>query len=189
MSTRPNYDGLDFEVAAALRQHYQQWVLEHQHDEVYAYVIYPTPLCTSISVSVLSEQGLSQVAHEYKTKHGYEETLEQLTRELRWSVADTPYCGDHQELFDPVNDRLRPMLQYVDSLEVSDPAFGEHMETLHKVLVDALKQFRRKALTGASRPMLYIDFGDMSDEKRLWFIKQCNDEEEVVDWYLATLNS
>ena len=55
-------------------------------------------------------------------------------------------------------------------------------ERWNVVLIAALKQFRHEVLDGETRPMLYVDFGDMSDAERLMFIKQCNDS-ELVDWY------
>ena len=92
----------------------------HPDDDLYAYIIYATPLVSNIAVSVLTEQGLKRVASDYKTKFGYTETLGQLEVDLRWSVADTPYCGDHQELFASLNARLFSMMTYVDSLDVDD---------------------------------------------------------------------
>jgi hypothetical protein len=171
-----------------LAAHYQQWVAEHPTDDIYAYVIYATSLVSSIGISVLTEQGLKQVASDYKNKHGYTETLDQLECDLRWSVADTPYCGDIQEIFEPVNARLQSMMAYVDSLEVDDPAFSTHIETLYTVLVAALLHLRHTELQDRMRPMLYVDFGDMSDEERVWFIEQCNDE-EVVESYRSSLES
>ena len=129
---------------------------------------------------------LRRVASEYKSKHGYEESLEQLEIDLRWSVADTPYCGEHQELFASVNDRLSGMMPYVDSFDADDPAFTTHTDTLYSILVAALHRFRQHTLGGATRPMLYVDFGDMSDEERLRFIEQCN-VPEVVNWYRSSI--
>lgn len=134
----------------------------------------------------MTEQGLRQVASDYKNKHGYEESLEQLAIDLRWSGADTPYCGDHQELFASVNGRLNGMLPYVDSLDVEDPAFTTHTDTLYSILVAALNHFRQNTLGGATRPMLYVDFGDMSDEQRLMFIEQCN-VPELVKWFCSSI--
>ncbi len=183
-----SYDNLTAEVAEALIAHHQQWVTEHPDDDVYAYVIYAHPLVSSIAVSVLTEQGLKQVASHYKDQLGYKETLAQLERDLRWSVADTPYCGDIQEVFDLVNARLQSMMDYVDSLEVEDPRFRTHMDTLCSILVDALNQFRHRELHDKILPMLYVDFGDMSDEERLWFIERCNSP-EVVESYRASLDA
>ena len=101
-------------------------------------------------------------------------------------MADTPYCGDYQESFALVNERLNEVMAYVDSLEVDDPGFSEHVTTLYSVLIAALKQFRHEVLDGEVRPMLYVDFGDMSDAERLMFIEQCNDD-ELVDWYRASV--
>ena len=188
MMSPPTYDNLIDEVADALTAHYRQWVAEHPDEEVYAYVIYATSLVSTIAVSVLTEQGLKQVASDYKTKHEYEEPLDQLECDLRWSVADTPYCGDIQEVFNSVNERLHSMMAYIDSLEVNDPAFSKHIETIYTILVAALQQIRHTELKDEVRPMLYVDFGDMSEEERLWFIEQCNDP-EVVDWYRSSLES
>jgi len=185
MLAPPNYDNLMPEIVDALTLHYRTWVAEHSGEKIYAYVIYPVPLIAAIGMSVLTEQGLKQVAWEYKTKHGYEQSLEQLAINLRWSVADTPYCGDYLEIFDSVNERLEGMLSYVDSLELDDPAFDTHYETLESTLVRALNYFRLEVLGGATRPILYVDFGDMSDEDRLRFIKLCNTP-EMVNWYIAT---
>ena len=182
----PTYDNLTSEVCEALACHYRKWTAEHARDDIYAYIIYPTPLVSNIGISVLTEQGLKQVALEYKTNHGYEESLEQLEADLRWSVADTPYCGDYQESFAPVNQRLIHMIPYVDSLDVDDPAFSTHTAKLYSVLASALNQFRREILGGQLRPMLYVDFGDMSDAERLRFIEQCNDP-QLVDWYRSTV--
>jgi hypothetical protein len=186
MAAPPTYDNLISAVSDALALHYRKWVAEHEGDEIYAYVIYATPLVSGIGISVLTEQGLRQVASDYKTNHGYEETLEQLAIDLRWSVADTPYCGDYQELFGSVNERLNAMMPYVDSLDVDDPAFARHTNTLYSILVSALNLFRRETLRRAKRPMLYVDFGDMSDAERLMFIEQCNDP-ELVEWYCSTI--
>ena len=186
MPERPTYRNLASEISEALTQHYRKWVAEHHSDDVYAYVIYATPLISNLGVSVLSEQGLQQVASDYRTKYGYEESLDQLTQDLRWSVADTPYCGDYQELFLSVNERLHAMMPYVDSLEINDPAFAHHTDTLNAILVSALKLFRRDVLGNAKQPMLYVDFGDMSEEERLWFIERCNDS-ELVKWYCSSI--
>lgn len=182
------YDNLTEDVADALAAHYRQWVAEHPTDDIYAYVIYPTSLVSTIAVSLLTEQGLKQVASDYRTSHGYDESLDQLERDLRWSVADTPYCGDIQEAFESVNKRLQSMMAYVDSLEVDAPAFFTHIETLYRILVAALHRIRHTQLQDEPWPMLYVDFGDMSDEQRLWFIEQCNDS-EIVDWYRSSLES
>lgn len=186
MAAPPSYDHLSDEVAAALAAHYCQWVAEHPTDDIYAYVVYATSLVSTIAVSVLTEQGLKQVASEYKTKHGYDEPLDQLERDLRWSVADTPYCGDLQEVFESVNERLHSMVAYVDALDVEDPAFSTHIDTLYDTLVVALNQVRHRQLKDEVRPLLYVDFGDMSDEERLWFIRQCNDP-NVVEWYRSSI--
>lgn len=178
----PTYDNLISEVSDALGSHYRRWVAEHECDDIYAYIIYATPLVSTIGIAVLTEQGLKQVAAEYKTKHGYEESLEQLAIELRWSVADTPYCGDYQEIFGSVNERLGAMMPYVDSLDVDDPEYSTHIDTLYSVLVAALNQFRQDTLGGEPRPILYVDFGDMSDEERRMFIERCNDSETIA-WY------
>ncbi|GAB5407090.1 MAG: hypothetical protein Aurels2KO_53210 [Aureliella sp.] len=186
MVTLPTYDNLISDVSDALAQHFQRWIAEHDGDEIYAYVIYATPLVSNIAISVLTEQGLQRVASDYRTKHGYEETLEQLRMDLRWSVADTPYCGDYQELFASVNERLNAMMPYVDSLDVDDPAFTTHTDKLYSILVAALNHFRNHTLSGTTRPMLYVDFGDMSNEERLAFIEQCN-EQELVEWYNSSI--
>lgn len=188
MALPPSYNGLVEEVADALAAHYKQWVAEHPTDDIYAYVIYATSLVSSIAVSVLTEQGLKQVALDYKNKHGYQESLAQLERNLRWSVADTPYCCDIQETFGPVNERLQSMMAYVDSLEIDDPAWDTHMDTLYSILIAALKNFRHAVLQDEVRPMLYVDFGDMSDDERLRFITQCNDP-DVVESYCVSLAS
>lgn len=182
MVAQPNYDNLASEVCEALASHYRTWIAEHVHDDIYAYIIYATPLVSNIGISVLTEQGLKQVAWEYKTKHGYEESLEQLENDLRWSVADTPYCGEYQESFAFINERLANMMPYVDSLDTNDPAFSTHTATLCSVLIAALNQFRREILDGEMRIMLYVDFGDMSDAERFEFIEQCNDT-KLVDFY------
>lgn len=188
MVAPPNYDNLTGEITDAMAAHYRRWVAEHPTDDIYAYVIYATAIVSRIAVSVLTEQGLKQAASDYKTVHGYTEPLHQLERELRWSVADTPYCGDFQETFESVNERLYSMEEYVHSLDVDDPAFSTHVETLYNILVAALRQMRHIALQDEVRPLLYVDFGDMSDEERLWFIQQCNDP-ELVDWYCSSLDS
>jgi hypothetical protein len=36
--------------------------------------------------------------------------------------------------------------------------------------------------------MPYVDFGDMSDEERLWFIERCN-APKVVEEYRSSLGS
>ena len=91
-------------------------------------------------------------------------------------------------MFASVNERLNNMMPYVDSLDVDDPAFTTHTDTLYSILVVALNHFRQDTLGGASRPMLYVDFGDMSDEERLMFIEQCN-EPELVEWYCSSINN
>jgi len=186
MVPRPSYENLTVEVADALAVHYRRWIGERPADDIYAYVVYATAPVTALSVSVLTEQGLKRVASDYKTRLGCEEPLEELERDLRWSVADTPYCGEFQETFQSLNARLWSMTAYVHSLEVDDPAFSTHIETLYLILVFALKRFRRTELRGAARPMLYVDFGDMSEEERLWFIERCNDA-DVVQAYLSSL--
>jgi len=188
MAATPTYDNLISKVSDALASHYRKWVAEHDGDDIYAYIIYATPLVSTIGISVLTEQGLKQVASDYKTKHGYEESLEQLAIDLRWSVADTPYCGDYQETFSSVNERLNDMMPYVDSLDVDDPAFATHTDTLYSMLVAALNHFRQDTLGGAIRPMLYVDFGDMSDEERLMFIERCNDAESIA-WYRSSIEN
>lgn len=188
MVAPPKYDNLSTEVCEALACHYRRWIADHRCDDIYAYIIYATPLVSNIGISVLTEHGLKQVALEYKTKHGYEESLQRLEDDLRWSVADTPYCGDYQESFAQVNERLNEMMAYVDSLEVDDPGFSKHVTTLYLVLIAALKQFRHEVLSGERRPMLYVDFGDMSEAERLMFIEQCNDS-ELVDWYRASVEN
>jgi hypothetical protein len=185
MVPSPKYDNLTSEVCEALACHYRRWITEHGRDDIYAYIIYATPLVSNIGISVLTEQGLKQVALDYKAKHGYEESLERLEDDLRWSVADTPYCGDYQESFDAVNERLGKMTPYVDSLDIDDPAFSTHTNTLYSVLVAAINQFRNEILGGSIRPMLYVDFGDMSDEERLTFIEQCNDP-KLVNSYCSS---
>ena len=182
----PKYDNLISEVSDALALHYRKWVSEHEGEEIYAYIIYATALISDIGISVLTEQGLKQVALEYKTEYGYKETLEQLVNELRWSVEDTPYCIDYQEIFTSINERLNAMMPYVYSLHIDDPAFSEHGDMMDSILVSALNQFRQDTLGGAKRPVLYVDFGDMSDEERLMFVKQCNDP-EAIEWYCSSI--
>ncbi len=152
----PCYDHLADEIAGALSSHYELWVRDHPTDDVYAYILYPTPIVSRIAVSVLSEQGLKQVARDYKDKYGYSESLEQLERSLRWSVADSPYCS-HHHAFDDVNERLQAMTPFVHSIDVNDPAFETHFDTINSILVDALNQVRRTVLHGEPRPMLYVD--------------------------------
>jgi hypothetical protein len=183
----PNYDNLISQISDALTLHYRTWAAEHGSDDIYAYIIYADPLVSAIGISVLTEQGLQQVALDYKTRHCYKQSLDQLAIDLRWSVADTPYCGDHQEIFKSVNERLSNMMPYVDLPDVDDPAFTAHMDTLYSILVAALNHFRQDALGGASRPMLCVDFGDMSDQERLMFIKQCN-EPDLVEWYCSSID-
>jgi hypothetical protein len=186
MVAPPSYDNLISEIAEVVTLHYRKWVSEHLNEEVYAYVVYATALVSNIGISVMTEQGLMRVASDYKIRYEYQESLAQLVVDLRWSVADTPYCGDYQELFTQTNARLYGMMSYVDLLDVGDPAFTTHVETLYSILVSALNQFRQSALDGATRPMLYVDFGDMSDAERLWFIERCNTQERI-DWYTKTL--
>lgn len=178
----PYYDHLAKEIAGALSSHYGQWVTDHPADDVYAYVLYATPLVSRIAVSVLTEQGLKQVAQVYKNKYRYPESLQQLERRLRWSVADSPYCSHHHNAFDYVNTRLEAMMLYVHSIHVDDPEFVTHFDTIHSILVDALNQVRRRVLHDKPRPMLYVDFGDMSDDERLSFIVRCNTPEVVAEY-------
>lgn len=186
MAPHPSYDNLISEIAAVVTLHYRKWVSEHPDDELYAYVVYATALVSNIGISVMTEQGLLRVASDYKTKYGYPESLDQLVLDLRWSVADTPYCGEYQEIFTSINARLYGMMTYIDSLEVGDPAFTTHTQTLYSILVASLNQFRQNALAGETQILLYVDFGDMSDAERLRFIEQCNTRERI-DWYTETL--
>ena len=114
MVAPPTYDNLASEVSDALALHYRKWVAEHDCDKIYAYVIYAAPLVAGFGISVLTEQGLKQVASDYKTKYGYEETLEQLAIDLRWSVADSILVSAlNQFRHDTLGGAARPML-YVD---------------------------------------------------------------------------
>jgi hypothetical protein len=187
----PSYENLTQEVTDALALHYQTWLNEHGEEEIYAYVIYATPLISTLAISVLTEQRLQQVALDYKSNYEYDkQTLEQLVDELRWSVADTPYCGDYQEIFSAVNERLQDMMPFVDSLELDNELdnleFNKHMETLYDSLVASLNEFSKQVLRDVQQPLLYVDFGDMSDEERLVFIKRCNDPDRV-DWYSESI--
>lgn len=78
MVAPPKYDNLISEMSDALTLHYRAWVAEYESDDIYAYIIYATPLASTISIAVLTEQGLKQAIADYKTKHGYRESLEQL---------------------------------------------------------------------------------------------------------------
>lgn len=78
------------------------------------------------------------------------------------------------------------MVPYVDSLHVDAPAFSTHTNALYSILVAALNQFRKEVWGGSIRPMLYVDFGDMSDAERLMFVEQCNDP-ELVDSYRSSI--
>lgn len=187
MADEPNYDELSAQITAALVLHYAKWLGDHPDEIVYAYVVYPTPLVSRIGISVLTEEGLRSTVTEYQTKHGYNETTDQLIDMLRWSVADTPHCGQYQESFEIVNSRLEKMIEYVDSLEIDDSKFDEHTDRLYQILIESLNQFRESSFQrDAHAPLLYVDFGDMSDEQRLWFIEQCNDG-KLVDWYTTSL--
>lgn len=186
MPKPPDYHNLVSEIFDALAQHYRKWCDAHPDDDIYAYIIYADALVGSLGISVLTEQGLLQVASEYKTKLGYEEPLDQLMSELRWSVADTPYCAEYQGFFDKVNERLAATMPYIDSLDVGDPEFDKHLGTMYAILVSSLQELRRDVLGGAEQPMLYVDFGNMSDEERFGFIEKCNSPDQV-EWYCRTL--
>ena len=190
MIAPPKYDNLISDISDALALHYRKWVSDRVGQEIYAYIIYATALVSDIGISVLTEQGLKQVALEYKTKskYGYGKTLEYLVNDLRWSVEDTPYCIEieYDEIFTSINERLNAMMPYVHSLHFDDPAFSEHNDMMDSILVSALNKFRQETLGGAKRPVLYVDFGDMSDEERLMFVKQCNDP-EAIEWYCSSI--
>ena len=187
MPAEPNYDNLSAQIATAMGEHYSRWTTDHGDETIYAYIVYPTALISRVGISVLTEEGLRLTAAKYRTNHGYTETTEQLIDMLRWSVADTPHCDQYQESFDAVNSRLAKMIGYVDSLEIGDPKFNQHTDKLYKILIESLNEFRDSMLQHGN-PLLYVDFGDMSDEHRLWFIKQCNDE-KLVEWYTTTLSN
>jgi hypothetical protein len=63
----PSYENLTQEVTDALALHYQTWLNEHGGEEIYAYVIYATPLISNLAISVLTEQGL----HQYSLLRGF----------------------------------------------------------------------------------------------------------------------
>lgn len=185
MVSVPSYENLAEEVHAAVAAHYFRWVAEYPNEKVYAYVIYAEPLLSTFAISVLTERGLRQAAADYQVRYRDTETIEELERELRWSVADTPYCGDFQDLFDTVNQRLGSMMPFLDSLSIEDPAWQAHFDILHSALIEALRRLRREQLNDSARPLVYVDFGDMSDEERLWFIEQCN-ASDAIEWYRSS---
>lgn len=185
MIQKPNYDNLTVEIYQSLKNHYEEWIKNHSNENIYAYVIYATSLVSNISVSVLTEEGLMKVVQKY-INYDNGETEDQLEKDLRWSVADSPYCEDNEEVFDSINDRLYTYMTYIDSLEIEDTKFNLHINKMYSILVSALNLFRNKVLNNSKTPMLYVDFGDMSDEERLWFIEQCNNH-EIVEKYLSTI--
>lgn len=184
MQAEPDYHDLAEQIAQAIELHYRHWIASHPQEQLYAYVLYTDPLMGSVEMTVLSEQGLEKIAYAYQ-ESGDPASLEQLKQQLRWSVADSPYCGEQQDEFDVINNRLWKMQDYVNEIDDDDQAFDDYIDKMSHILASALNQTRKHVLNNSEELLLYVDFGDMGEEERVWFLEHCNGKEQI-HWFKET---
>jgi hypothetical protein len=118
----------------------------------YAFVLYGQESPTQLGAYVLTEEGLSQSAQKYLSKGWSDKSLEDVRRDLRWSVADAPPPKSEAEFF----------LQTVERL------FEPHAEELGEIrgyrllagaAMDALEMLDKQGLfgRGPARDSLLLD--------------------------------
>jgi hypothetical protein len=178
-------EGQLFDAAAA---HYRWWQKAHGGERVYGYGFYTPPCVESAGAVVFSEEGLQQVVDRYRKHPAYAtEPRRELTRSLRWSPADSPYCRSHDGPFEGVNETLAVISETTHALGADDPRFVRHINALYSALIGALRRFRVEVLAGGERPLLSVWFGDQSEEEIAYFVRNCN-APSVADWYFKTVS-
>lgn len=178
---------IETELLDAVKTHYRLWSAAHGKEGLYGYGFYTPPCVEWAGAVAFSEAGLQRVVEEYQKKPRYvSESGQALARSLRWSPADSPYCGSYPDAFEKVNQTLRAISETTHALDIDDPRFDEHMDTLYRSLVHALRRFRLEELAGSERPLLSVWFGDQSEEEIEFFVGSCNSG-PVADWYHETV--
>jgi len=175
------------ELLEAAKAHYRSWRAEHAEEILYGYGFF-TPPCVEWACAVaFSEAGLQQVVDDYRSKPRYAaESVQALTWSLRWSPADSPYCGSYPEAFEQANTTLSEISENTHALDANDSRFGTHVDSLYLALIGALQQFRKEAFAGSERPLLSVWFGDQSPAEIEFFVRSCNSA-PVCNWFFDSI--
>src|SRR5258708_18149202 len=79
----------------------------HANESFYAFSLFHEPLWAYILPTSNTEEGLIRMAHVYKYTLGYtQESIQELSRRLRWMSGDWAYHCACERYFDPVNNWL-----------------------------------------------------------------------------------
>jgi hypothetical protein len=145
----------------------------HAGESFYAFGLFHDPLWADIIPASNSEEGLIRRAEEYrldKYNLGYaQKSIEQLTRELRWSTGDWTYLDVQNGFFNPVNDWLREKEVYW--MYKDDDAFRGQLNTnMISSCQTVLKTLDAAGLfgTGAAREQVVLNIL-MGDQDPSWY--------------------
>lgn len=181
------FSHLEDELLDAVKSHYRLWSDAHGKERLYGYGFYTPPCVEWVSAVAFSDVGLQRVVEEYRNKpHYVSESPQSLAFTLRWSPADSPYCGSYPEAFEKVNHTLSAISAITHTLHVGDHRFDEQMDLLYRALVHAIRRFRVEKIGGSETPLLSVWFGDQSEKEIDFFVRNCNSA-SAVDWYYETV--
>lgn len=114
----------------------------HPGETPYAFVLYGTEGRIRLGPCLLTEEGLTKVAQRYVKKEIYE-TVDKAREALRFSVTDSPYFNELQELIPTVDALVEPSIQELDE-EAGYKRLGQ-------AAIEALVQLDEQGLFGKGR--------------------------------------
>ena len=144
---------------------------------IYSIAIYTSGEYSYVIDSVMTLEGLSDVAKDYLKDDRYKQewgTLDTACAALKWSAPDSPYHEAFAKHFDAAQQTLDAIWQQKG--ESNDPYAIAHLYHIHEAIAAALRRLAASNSASNDNVTYNILMGDQSDEERLLNAENLNPE-------------
>ena len=171
------------ELTLALAEYYDWWLSHYPAQTLYGFCLYSSPLVEYLGVTLFTEEGLTAVAKKYQNDKSFRhKSLTQLKQTLRWSACDSPHHDENEDIFEAINDKLQLLQEDAEALE-SEAAYDAYLKALYAILVRALNEVKAMRGLNPQAILFSVWFGDQSEADIEYFVRSCNDEDNIAQFY------
>ena len=180
MATSFDFDGFASCLYDAAKAAFSAIQRTHEGEAFYSFALFTSGDMAYVFPTASTEQGLTQVAHQYFEKgEATGSNLQQERDSLRWSPGDSPLHMEGQPFFEAVNKLTATIGDIVGEFpEDSWDEFDAFVAQFMTVCINVLKRLDAEGLFGRDDQRnaitLNILMGDQSDEEMLKYAKLLN---------------
>ncbi len=159
----------------------------HPKDTFYCFAFFTNGEFNYVAVTASTDEGLENVAQEYKKKPSYKAmSLEDLRIDLKWSPCDSPLHGKAEDVLTALDPLMKGVAAELDrrfGLKDDGKSSDKFAAQVSACFANALKRMDAKSVFGngddRKRVVVNLLMGDQSDEDRITFAERVNPPEAV----------